>query len=470
MMLLSILAVAGTVKEASKILSQGIYTGGPTEAWANGVAMSLKAFAEGISVLQETGFMGGLFGGEGYNEKIVNVAKAMKAAAIELDGFDWDGSAHPTAAWSSGVGSAIKMFVQGIAALQDLDEGIFDSSYETKIKNLAKAIKAAAIELSDYDWNKNNKYPSLEWTEAVGAVLSNFVKYLIEIEKNDIGRGDLRMLRKTIDSMISTSEKFADVDVWAAPPMAWGENVEKSISAIARAIKELEGVDDLDLLEDVADSMIYFTKKLEKVLKNKELYIKGGVFDSFSDSMKRLAESLPKTSSMAESLNDLGSALMKISSMGAGTTEAIRGLTASIVEMSDSLKGVDMESIDKLSKFSNGILVLSLIDEKKFEEALSVIDKKRNDIIAILSDNSTIKSRPNVAGAITLEESAAAESETSNREKFYEELLSKVSNLDSNVGAILEIQKNPSESVAEDTKRTGGATKVNGDQTNRTHD
>jgi hypothetical protein len=101
--------------------------------------------------------------------------------------------------------------------------------------------------------------------------------------------------------------------------------------------------------------------------------------------------------------------------------------------MSNALNEVDVESIDKLSKFSNGMLVLSLIDEKKFEEAISIIDKKKNDIISILSENETIKSKKSY-GETTIDNST----QTSNKTEFYDKLLSHVRNLDTNVVKILE--------------------------------
>jgi len=572
--ILDLLAISGAIASASLILAQGNYVGGPTEKWATGVSLAIKAFAEGISALEDTeSFISGLFGREGYNDKIVNISKAIKSAAVELGNFGWtDVKNYPSEEWSRGVGLAIKVFAEGLESLQDLDQGIFDESYEKKIKNLAIAIKTAATELSnynwaditkypdpawatgvgaainafakplsefeqaagffsddlptsmkklakalvaaaeeinDYDWSKATKFPDPKWVNGVGNAIQKFVGFLIDIEKNDIGRGDLRILRKTIDAMISTawklaisdfltggkiwdsgknmgawgdnvgkavgtfvkylidiekndlgkgdvrvlnkvidsmieaSENLADVDKWVAPPPDWGDSIKKSIDAIVDSIKELKELDNDDFfilamaaglmshisnkfanvktwsappdtwstsvdksmtavansinalkdaknfnsLDIAAEAMIKFSKKIETLLKNKDMYAKGGLFDTFSDSMKRLSESLPQGAQMADGLNALGEALLKISGMGTSTTDSIRMLCKSINELSTALENVDMDSIDKLSKFSSGIMVLSLIDDKKLEDAISIIDKKKSDIVKILSDN-----------------------------------------------------------------------------------
>ena len=563
------LALSWAIKESSLILAKGNYVGGPTEKWSTGVSLAIKAFAEGISELDATD---SLFG-KSYNEKIISISKSIKSAADELGKYDWSKvSNYPSEPWSAGVGLAITTFAKGLADLEDVDTGIFSENYDEKIVNVAKAIKAAADEfgkydwsavtkypdekwstgvgnainafakplaefeeasgffsddlptsikklakglvaaageIENYDWSKATKYPKKEWVDGVGLALGKFVEYLVEIEKNDVGKGDVKVLNKTIDAMISTawklaisdfltggkiwdagknmgtwgdnvgkavgtfvkyltdiekndigkgdvrvlnkvidsmvdaSESFSSIDKWSSPPPDWGDSIKKSIDAIVESIKELKelGNDDFfilamaaglmthisnkfanvktwsappdtwstsvdksmtavatsinalkdaknfDALDNAAEAMIKFSKKIEALLKNKDMYAKGGLFDTFSDSMKKLSESLPQGKQMADGLNALGEALLKISGMGTSTTDSIRLLSKSINELSGALENVDMESIDKLSKFSSGIMVLSLIDDKKLEDAISIIDKKKNDIVKILSDN-----------------------------------------------------------------------------------
>ena len=598
--LLSMGAIANAIVSVSKKLSEGVYTGGPTEEWAKGVGASMQAFAEGIAALESTGsILGKIFGSESYNDKIENIANAMKTAAVTLGkDFDWTNAKnYPSEEWSAGVGLAIKTFAEGIAALQDTDTGWFDKSYEekikgialsmivaaetlatydwtkakgypstewstgvgnainafagplsefekasgffsddleTSIKKLAKGLVAAAEEIGDYDWNKANNYPKKQWVEGVGLAIGTFVKYLVEIEKNDIGRGDLRILNrtidamvsaawkfgvsefltggkiwntgpkegwakrvgdaigtfvqylveiekndigrgdlkvlnKTIDSMINAADRFSDVDVWASPPAAWGENVEKSITAVVKSIQLLQGVEDFDLLDDAADAIVNFSRRIEKILKNQDMYAKGGLFDTFSDSMKRLSESLPTSVGMADGLNALGDALLKISSMGTSTTDSIRMLSKSISELSQSLEDVDMESIDKLSKFSSGILVLSLIDDKKLEDAISLIDKKKNDIVKILSESTPRVATGGLEATNVATEGGEEETVTTDKDKFYQDLLDAVNRIDGNVDIIAKgAPPQPSGQATTDNRVSSPVAGAGSDQTNKT--
>lgn len=583
--------IAQTIVDVSAILASGNYTGGPTEDWAKGVGLSIKAFAEGISLLSSGGGLFGFLFGTDKTDMIRLIAQAMVDASLILRGGQW--TSYPPAEWSKGVGDSILAFAKGMAALEeaDVEPGIefiavvtmlswgiiaaarilnsFDwksvKNYPTEewsrgvgaainafaeplsnlakydvtggditsgVKRLAKALVTAAEIIGDYDWKKATNYPSVEWSNNVGKAIGVFVQYLIDIENNDLGTRDLRVLRKTIsamidaakdiskvdpkiwktyppvewadavgnaigkfvkylidienndiskgeirnlnriiDQMVDAAKSFAkvDVEVWKkAPPIEWSQSIEKSIESFVNSIRLLSSIDedDFDLINKAGFSMVRFVHKMIMLERHRDMFMKGGLFDTFSESMKKLTTSLPTPESV-EGLDALGQSLSNITSMGLTTSFSIYMLSKSMSELGETLKKIDMTSLDKLSKFSNGMLVLSLIDEKKFNDAISIIDKKKNDIIAILSDNETIKSRPSMMGSTTLEESTAAEAETTTREQFYQELLYRVTSLDTNVGEMLKIQKeqpSPNESDEEETSSPAGG--VGSQQTN----
>lgn len=457
-------SIADTIVKINEKFKGVDFKNGPTKDWAEGVGISIKAFAEGIVALESTTSLLDIVKGNSYDKKITGIADAMIKAAKTLGSFNWtEAKNYPSKEWAEGVGIAIKTFAEGIAALEDVDSGMFNDNYETKIKNLATAIKSAAVELSTdgkgkvFDWSKmvnfptepwttgvskalkafidpivelakaditgnevsrnikiisnglvsaaeiigkyegwiNAKFPDPKWTTGVGEALKIFVEYLKIIENEDIGRSDVRVLNRIADSMVYVSNRFKGVS-WGNPPDSdWGLNIEKSITGIVNAIKVLDDVDDFDSLVDVASSMVEFTKKLEKIIDKKNIYVENGLFDNFGKSMKKLIESFSNSQEIAKGVNALGDALFKISNMGSTTGDSIKLLTKSILDLSKALEDVDTTSMDKLSKFSNGILVLSLIDEKKFEDAISILDKKKNDITSIFSDNNVSRGSSN---------------------------------------------------------------------------
>lgn len=480
----------------------------PTSEWAEGVGKAINAFAEPLSKMGETGVTRREITGG-----IRRLSEGLIEAAEIIGKYDWGSITpynYPSSEWVSGVGTALDKFVKYLIDIENNDIGRTDlrilsmtvraivttaksfakleddvwgavptatwadrigkslsvfikylQEIESKdigrgeIRNLNRVVdniintakKFARLDDSIWDFG-----PNVYWAENMGETISKFLNYLEQIEKSDIGRGDLRVLTSTIDAIIRTSLKFYFLekllpDVWKTGPTEnWAKNIEKSINAFVNATTILKNTDNFTLLDQAGDSIVNFTRKLEKILINRYLYGKGGLFDTFSDSIKNLIQSLPESTKAAEGLDALGNAFLRIENIGITSGDSIKRLTQSILDLSTSLKEVDMESIDKLSKFSNGILILSLIDEKKFEDALSILDKKKNDIVSILSESSTIKSRPSLRGSITLEESIAsqaAENRANDTQKFYEELLVSVKSLDTNVGEILKIKKEP---------------------------
>jgi hypothetical protein len=80
------------------------------------------------------------------------------------------------------------------------------------------------------------------------------------------------------------------------------------------------------------------------------------------------------------------------------------------------------------------MLVLSLIDEDKFEKAFDVLQQKKNDIISILSDNNAVKSSRDDYGSTRVEVTSAESAEAKN---FYKTAIKHLSGLDNNVDRVL---------------------------------
>lgn len=144
--LFGIYAVANAIKDVSNILGEGDYTGGPTQAWSKGVGLSIKAFAEGIAAMRKSdGFFGSIFG-QDQGDKIEEIAKAMVLANQLLGSVSWNNN-YPKEEWAKGVGNAIMTFAKALVLLEnsDMDAGDFVSG----VKKLSKGIIAAAEILNE---------------------------------------------------------------------------------------------------------------------------------------------------------------------------------------------------------------------------------------------------------------------------------------------------------------------------------
>jgi len=461
----------GDIRNLSRIISQmidaaenfakvkdDVWKKGPPTTWSAGVGEAISTFVKYLIEIEKKDI------GKGEIKNLSRIINQMIEAARDFGRVDaaiW--KKGPPTAWSTGVGEAIGAFVKYLIEIEknDLDEESLDN-----LDNIIVSMIKAARSFGRIEPDVWKKGPSATWSDNVGKAIGTFVNYIIEIEKNDF---DSDALDGVIISMIRAARSFATVtpDVWLkGPPITWAEGIEKTISAFTNSVNLLKGTDDFGAMDQVGDAIISFAKKMVSLEDNKELFIKGGIFDTFSDSMKKLSESLPNSVGMADGLDSLGEALLKISSMGTTTGESIRMLAKSMVEFGDALKNVDMSAFEKLSKFSSGIMVLSLIDEEKLNDAISIIDKKRNDIKAILSDNSTVKSKETVGGETTIEDKSSEATETTDRDKFYTELLAYVKNLDANVTKIATQAPKPDETETEEKPVEKPVAGVGSNQTN----
>ena len=612
--------IAQSIVDVSNKLAEGNYNGGPDEKWAKGVGQSILAFAQGIAALQETDSF--LSFGIDQGQKIIDIAEAMKianitlasvkwsdnypsegwakgvggaimafakalallddagikgsdflynviwlslgiiAAAKTLDLYDWSTAKnYPSAEWSTGVGNAIKAFADPLAKLGEVD--ITGGDIRRSIRKLAQGMVDAAEILGEYkNWGDATTYPSAEWSTGVGKAIGTFVKYLVEIEKNDIGRGDIRNLNRTIDSMVSAALTFSFYnaifgDIWAAypssewsiavgsaigtfvkylvdiekndigrgeirnlnrtidsmistalkfslfgdiwtsypkeewstgvgsaigtfvkylveieksdigggdfknlnkivdgmidmgikfknnegiwanyPPAEWSDGILKSIEAFTQSINLLSNADqNFGLLVEAGYSMIMFAEIVKKMDDYKNLFKENGPLDNFSTSIKKLVENLPTKDSI-EGLKTLAEVLNSISSMGISSSMSIYMLSQAVSDLGESLSSLDTDAFTNLSKFSNGMLVLSLIDEKKLEDTLKVLDQKKNEIKSILSESSNAASKvretPDINRVMTFKEEVAGGTVNKN-EEFYTQMLSYVKTLNDNV-------------------------------------
>jgi len=173
-----VLSVAQTIVDAADILRSGVYTGGPTKEWAEGIGLSLGAFANALGVAMKGGggiFSKGLEPGE-FVDFIRNVSYGMIEAADILSQGNW-GQNAPTKAWGEGVGKALAPFVDLFTVLsnspgarklmKDLrkskkkDE---DSAIVYFIKDIAWAMVSVNRIFGTTDWTN---YPSAEWGDGV---------------------------------------------------------------------------------------------------------------------------------------------------------------------------------------------------------------------------------------------------------------------------------------------------------------
>ena len=178
----SIKTISQGIKDASELLSTGVFTGGPDETWSKGVGLAIGAFSEVYSMLQKQKIFD-LFGAgvsiESFKEAIVTISEGLKEARDQLTKEEgWTGG--PTETWAKGVGQSISAFAPVFKAVSET-VGLFPGPSIEEFKNAIVTISKGIIEAAGVfgDATKDavfdlTKVPKAEWGENVGKSIQAF--------------------------------------------------------------------------------------------------------------------------------------------------------------------------------------------------------------------------------------------------------------------------------------------------------
>ena len=203
--------IAQTIVDAADILRGGVYTGGPTKEWAEGIGLSLGAFAGALEVSMGAG--GGLFKKSemkpgDFVEFIKNVSYGMIEAAEILKGGDWSGGAPPKE-WGEGVGKGLQPFIDIFGMLSSspkakkIMKDLVDSSkkgeeniFNSFMKGVASSMVSVNTIFKGVEWTG---YPTKEWSDGVKQAFDSITA---------IGAGDNKII-EGIDNFASAIKRLS---------------------------------------------------------------------------------------------------------------------------------------------------------------------------------------------------------------------------------------------------------------------
>lgn len=139
-------------------------------------------------------------------------------------------------------------------------------------------------------------------------------------------------------------------------------------------------------------------------------------------------------------------------------------LSRSIDDLGESLQKLDLESVEKLSKFSGGFMILSLIDDKKLEDTIKMLKNNADQISSILSDQGRVVAATNKYSGFMGGESVVGGSTKNDVDKsdIYSDMLNVMKNIDTNVDKIASKGSNdPNQAKTDDDILAGEPSKFN---------
>jgi hypothetical protein len=259
----AVLGVAQTIVDASIILAKGNYTGGPTEKWARGVALSLGAFSGVYSMLAKNAIFS-LFGGGGigpkeFGESIITIADSINIAAKKLSTGNFTGG--PKKEWAEGISLALGGFAPIYAMLQAekimniFGKGVSVDSFTDAIVAIATGIKTAATELQGT--TVYTQGPKKEWAEGISLALGGFapVYAMLQAEKimNIFGKGVSVEAFTDAIVAIATGIKTAATELQGTtvytdgPKKEWAEGVSIALGGFAPVYAMLQAEKIMDI-------------------------------------------------------------------------------------------------------------------------------------------------------------------------------------------------------------------------------
>lgn len=323
---LGILVISGVIMLASWILSVGNYSKYPTTDWAAGVGLSILAIVPSIIVL---GF-------------------------IALSGVG---------AIALGLGALMML---GVAAL------IVGISY--------------ILGKGDY-----SKYPSAKWAAGVGLSMLAFMTPMIALGlmiAGTLGFGALvgfigaKAMLGIAELMVEISNVFKGASFTAYPSTQWVNGVSSAMMRITKAVSDLPFIDTYTKkIKNVTDSIVdvaaTFTKN-SKLFKEPSPEWVSNIKNIFS-----IFSNIPKSTNTS-GVDTLITSIGKLSSIGSVNLTPILQLTAAIGGLSNSLNDLNTDGIDKLTKLSGGMMVLSLVDRVKLEDVINTLDDKKKELSMVM--------------------------------------------------------------------------------------
>jgi hypothetical protein len=290
--------------------NKGVWKKAPTKEWAEGVSLSISAFAPVYSMLMKGGVLKALgIGGVGIKEfsgAIVTITKGIITAAHEFASPKNKGiwKKAPTKEWAQGVGMALGAFAPVYSMLMKGGVlkalgigGVGIKEFAQSIKTISKGIIIAAKEFAKSGVTyKEGTYPSKAWAQGVGGALNAFSP-LFKSLSEDSGwfTSGNEVIANMTNGVIGLSKaivragrifsKASDINWKAYPDKGWIKSISTTVKGYNNLIISLGGIDISDVKKPLllVNSMIPLART---VFKNMSVFKSAVMNPNFIKSVK----------------------------------------------------------------------------------------------------------------------------------------------------------------------------------------
>ena len=437
--LISIIGIAATMVEVSKILNEGDYSKYPPLEWSKSVSISLVAFSTASVLALGSGIIKFLTG----KDPLLSIAQSMINVAVKLNEYNWANSNYPSLQWSLGVGTALSLFaaaysaillIEGVGRVFTFLTGGKSQSFNDFVVSATASMATARDNLTG-NW-ETKSYPSLQWSQGVGTALALFAAaYATILSIEGVGRvftfftggGKSQSFNEFVLSaskIMGESYNILKGYDWSStnyPKKEYSESIGSLLVAMADAYSKIANpgflgilrkkVSFKDFAEDAATTLISMSSILSGGNFNKPLdiiWIKslGSFIDEYANIVARIKDD-KHFSKYNDTIIDIFTKLSKIPKLSEFNEKisTISNLSNSFLSLSTSIGAVNVN----LESFAT---LINKLDATKISNVLKPIDKSSAKLEIV---NKAPESRINLLTGILPEsiQSASAKEENS---------------------------------------------------------
>jgi hypothetical protein len=477
----TMIVIAATIMEISKILSKGDFTyGGNLLPWAKGVALLYMTFTPIMVFLGAMGIVGSImsfFGGpdpfELAKNMMVQIAETIKSVSITLASGNYkDG---PKIEWAYGVSRAIAAFSYVYFKLQEGQSFLSILKGENAAEGFTKAIKMISEGIVQAGQLFSNAGvtvwkggPPEEWARGVGLAIGAFAPvYKILTDQSLLGSlfGTNVTPDKMKQAMMTISEGIVDVAKFFNnnkvpftgnyPTKNWGEGVGAAVKGFSEVYNLLYDTGlNRDDLKKLRPSLFHIigdmTRFARLIFKNKNIW--GTKIDP--NFMKNLTSNVISYVALAKFVDG------NLPSGKGGVAGAISGflfgeestknpmdrvidgmvklgvaynmLSKSISNFGNAINGIDAEKLSTIRAFTSNVILMSFMDPGAFEEMLDKLEKKAGLFTDIINDMNSATENNNKKSVTGVKQSTVSDKQDQTQQK----MLQILSSMDSKLGTI----------------------------------
>lgn len=236
-----IISISKGIVESSKILAGGTYTKGPSYEWSRGVAISIGAFANAISNLDNADF-----NPKKFSSFINTTSLAMVEASKTLSTGVWD--KYPSTQWNNAVRNTLNTF---ILIKKNINDPLIDS-----VNKFADAIKNLSDNFSDLNESGINKLRS--FSASINVISSfNPANLNSNISAIDTNKNKLKDISNVVGESNSVKQQ---------QPIIMNNSGSKNGQNVKLDVGDLSGK-----LDEIIKNMKFITDQMTKGSSSKNL-------------------------------------------------------------------------------------------------------------------------------------------------------------------------------------------------------